>query len=128
MKRKRGTHARQSSSNDLVAPELEIPIIDELDVPEESPIVKGSEVYQAIKLGLSANESTGHMQEAEATGEETLGGHAPTPDQDIVEKLGEAAGIEFQDNQPLETHEEVWAKRDRRRWELDRRSADDASS
>ena len=53
-----------------------------------------------------------------------MGGHAPTPDQDIVDEIGRAAGIELQDNQELQTHEEILAKRDRHRWELDRRSAD----
>ena len=66
-------------------------------------------------------------QEAESTGEETPGGHAPTPDQDEVDEIGRAYGMEFQDNQELRTHDEVLAKRDRHRWEIDKRSTDEST-
>ena len=32
-------------------------------------------------------------QTADQTGEETVGGSTPTPDQDVVEELGQAAGF-----------------------------------
>lgn len=57
-------------------------------------------------------------------GEETVGGSAPTPDQDIVDELGEAAGITYEDNEPLHTMEKV-DERDRHRWELDPASSED---
>jgi uncharacterized protein DUF6335 len=57
-------------------------------------------------------------------GEETVGGSTPTPDQDIVDELGEAAGITYEDNEPLHTTEKV-EERDRRRWELDPASSED---
>jgi hypothetical protein len=57
-------------------------------------------------------------------GEETVGGSAPTPDQDIVEELGEAVGLTYEDNEPLHTTEKV-EERDRRRWELDPASSED---
>lgn len=57
-------------------------------------------------------------------GDETVGGSAPTPDQDIVEELGEAVGLTYEDNEPLHTAEKV-EERDRRRWELDPASSED---
>lgn len=57
-------------------------------------------------------------------GEETPGGSAPTPDQDIVEELGEAVGLTYEDNEPLDTAEKI-AERDRHRWELDPASSED---
>ena len=57
-------------------------------------------------------------------GEETVGGSAPTPDQDIVDELGEAVGVTYEDNEPLRTAEKV-EERDRKRWELDPASSDD---
>ncbi len=57
-------------------------------------------------------------------GEETVGGSAPTPDQDIVDELGEAVGLTYEDNEPLHTTEKV-EERDRRRWELDPASSED---
>src|SRR6185295_18312872 len=57
-------------------------------------------------------------------GDETVGGSSPTPDQDIVDELGEAVGITYEDNEPLRTAEKV-EDRDRKRWELDPASSDD---
>jgi len=57
-------------------------------------------------------------------GEETVGGSAPTPDQDVVEELGKAVGITYEDNEPLKGAEKV-EKRDRRRWDLDPASSED---
>jgi hypothetical protein len=59
-------------------------------------------------------------------GDETVGGSAPTPDQDIVDELGEAVGLIYEDNEPLHTAEKV-EERDRRRWELDPASSEDYS-
>ena len=57
-------------------------------------------------------------------GEETVGGSTPTPDQDVVDELGEAVGLTYQDNEELHTTEKL-EKRDRKRWDLDPASADD---
>ena len=57
-------------------------------------------------------------------GDETVGGSAPTPDQDIVEELGVAVGLTYEDNEPLHTTEKV-EERDRHRWELDPASSED---
>src|SRR6266550_6030914 len=46
-------------------------------------------------------------------GDETVGGSAPTPDQDIVDELGEAVGLIYEDNEPLHTAEKL-DERDRR--------------
>ena len=57
-------------------------------------------------------------------GDETVGGSSPTPDQDVVEELGEAVGLTYEDNEPLHTTEKV-QERDRKRWELDPASSED---
>jgi hypothetical protein len=56
-------------------------------------------------------------------GEETVGGSSPTPDQDVVDQLGEAVGLTYEDNEPLDTEKKI-AKRDDRRWELDPASSE----
>jgi hypothetical protein len=56
-------------------------------------------------------------------GEETVGGTVPTPDQDIVEDLGRAVGITYEDDEPLHTTEKL-EERDRHRWELDPASSE----
>lgn len=57
-------------------------------------------------------------------GEETVGGSNPTPDQDIVDDLGEAIGVTYQDNEPLKFGDKL-EERDQSRWELDPASSDD---
>lgn len=52
------------------------------------------------------------------TGEEFVGGSTPTPDQDIVDLLGAAVGIVYEDDEPLRTGE-LLEERDRHRAELD---------
>lgn len=56
-------------------------------------------------------------------GDETVGGTAPTPDQDIVDELGEAVGLTYDDNEMLDVQEKI-TRRDEDRWELDPASAE----
>jgi hypothetical protein len=56
-------------------------------------------------------------------GEESVGGGNPTPDQDVVEELGKAVGLIYEDGEPLHTTEKVEA-RDEHRWELDPASSE----
>jgi hypothetical protein len=72
---------------------------------------------------LSAGDIDADWQRADI-GDETVGGSAPTPGQDIVENLGEAVGITYEDNEPLQPDEKV-RERDRHRWELDPASSED---
>jgi hypothetical protein len=62
--------------------------------------------------------------EHDDAGDETVGGSSPTPGQDVVEELGEAVGVTYEDNEPLHTTDKV-AERDRNRWELDPASSED---
>ncbi len=59
-------------------------------------------------------------------GEETAGGMAPTPDQDDVEEIGEAYGIEYENDEPLRTGDKL-AQRDDNRWELNPESAEESA-
>jgi hypothetical protein len=61
----------------------------------------------------------------EATvGDEAVGGTVPTPDQDIVDDLGAAVGLEMNDKANLRTVD-IFEQRDDRRWELDPMSSED---
>ena len=57
-------------------------------------------------------------------GDESVGGSTPTPDQDVVDELGRAAGVTYAADEPLRP-EEKEAERDDERWELDPASAED---
>jgi hypothetical protein len=72
---------------------------------------------------LSGGDVDAALDQADV-GTETVGGSNPTPDQDIVEDIGRAAGVTYQDNEPLKFGEKV-AERDAQRWELDPASSED---
>ena len=59
-----------------------------------------------------------------AVGDETVGGSSPTPDQDIVDEIGEALGVTYQEGEPLHTSEKI-EQRDAERWELNPASSED---
>jgi hypothetical protein len=54
----------------------------------------------------------------EYVGEETPGGTAPTPDQNVVDEIGRAYGLQEEDAGELHSASEILARRDRRRAEL----------
>ncbi|WP_373534866.1 DUF6335 family protein [Microcoleus sp.] len=84
----------------------------------------GSE-YGSSSSQLSGDDGEVAAAEQErATGEELVGGSAPTPDQDMVDELGAAAGIEMADGAILHTTD-MLEHRDEDRWELDPSSAED---
>jgi hypothetical protein len=61
---------------------------------------------------------------AYATGDEAPGGDNPTPDQDRVDDIGKALGVQYEDNEELKAVDKI-ADRDRHRWELDPASSED---
>jgi len=63
-------------------------------------------------------------EDAYAIGDEAPGGDNPTPDQDRVDDIGRALGIEYADNEELKASDKI-AERDKHRWELDPASAED---
>jgi hypothetical protein len=54
----------------------------------------------------------------EYVGEDIPGGSTPTPDQNEVDEIGRAYGLQDEDNGSLRTSSEVLARRDRKRSEL----------
>lgn len=80
-------------------------------VNEASPVVSGGDI-------------DADWQSANTVGDEAPGGDNPTPDQDIVDDIGRAVGLEYQDNEELGAEEKL-TERDRRRWELDPASSED---
>lgn len=61
---------------------------------------------------------------AYATGDEAPGGDNPTPGQDIVDEIGKALGVQYEDNEELKGEKKI-SDRDKKRWELDPASAED---
>lgn len=84
------------------------------------------EDHHAESPKLSGGDLDAAWQFAAGAGEEAVGGSTPTPDQDMVDELGEAVGITYDDDEPI-SGEEKFLQRDRDRWELDPKSAEDAT-
>jgi len=59
-----------------------------------------------------------------SVGEETVGGSTPTPDQDIVDEIGRAVGVNYEDSEPLDPEAKI-EQRDENRWELHPASSED---
>jgi hypothetical protein len=90
---------------------------------EEDPLLRKLTLDTAHTPEVSAGDLDA-VWDVGDSGEESVGGSMPTPDQDNIDELGTAAGVEFQDNEPLRIDEKL-GKRDERRWELDPASAED---
>ena len=73
---------------------------------------------------LTGGDVDADWESAYSVGDEAPGGDNPTPDQDIVDDIGRAVGVEYEDNEELKGADKV-AKRDKHRWELDPASSED---
>lgn len=74
---------------------------------------------------LSGGDLDADWQRAESSGEETVGGSVATPDQDVVDEIGRALGVEQDSEDEFHTAAEILAARDRHYWHLERKAADD---
>ena len=72
---------------------------------------------------LTSGDVDADWESAESVGDEAPGGDNPTPDQDVVDDIGRALGVEYEDDEELQGGAEI-GERDRRRWELDPASKD----
>lgn len=61
--------------------------------------------------------------QAHLYGEEAVGGSAATPDQDVVDEIGRALGVEQGLDAEVRSFDEVMRWRDRRRWALEEDAA-----
>ncbi len=73
---------------------------------------------------LTGGDVDADWEAAESVGDEAPGGDNPTPDQDVVDEIGKALGVEYDDDEELRGGDEI-GERDRKRWELDPASSDD---
>jgi hypothetical protein len=80
--------------------------------------------HRGMASGITAGDVDVDVENAYFTGDETPGGDNPTPDQEVVDDIGKALGVEYQDAEELKGSTKV-EERDRHRWELDPASAED---
>ena len=80
--------------------------------------------HRGMTPDITAGDVDVDIDDAYFAGEEAPGGDNPTPDQDIVDDIGKALGVQYEDNEPLKASEKV-RERDKHRWELDPASSED---
>jgi len=73
---------------------------------------------------LTGGDVDASWEDAYSTGDEAPGGDNPTPDQDRVDDIGKALGVQYEDSEELKAADKI-SERDRHRWELDPASAED---
>ena len=73
---------------------------------------------------MSGGDPDVDVEDAYFTGEEAPGGDNPTPDQEVVEDIGKALGVTYNDNEELQGADKL-VERDKHRWELDPASSED---
>jgi len=73
---------------------------------------------------ITAGDVDADWESAYSVGDEAPGGDNPTPDQDVVDEIGKALGVQYEDNEELKGEKKI-SDRDKNRWELDPASAED---
>jgi len=103
-------------------------------VPRPSPVLDTGGETVALLNEILAHPETGpalsggdvdaDWERAAASGEEAVGGSVATPDQDVVDEIGHALGVEQAPAAPVVTSDEILRARDRHYWHLERRAAE----
>jgi len=99
----------------------------DLAVGGRDELLEELDEHHSLSPEISGGDLDASWQTANVAGEETVGGSAPTPDQDIVDELGAAAGLVYKDDEPLNSDAKI-LDRDRNRWELNPASAEDENN
>ena len=77
-----------------------------------------------VSPAITAGDVDADWEAAYTVGDEAPGGENTTPDQDVVDEIGQALGMEYADDEELGGEEKI-AHRDEDRWELDPESSED---
>jgi uncharacterized protein DUF6335 len=64
------------------------------------------------------------VEDAYFTGDGAPGGDNTSPDVDVVDDIGKALGVQYDDNEELKSSDKI-VERDRHRWEMDPASSED---
>jgi hypothetical protein len=80
--------------------------------------------HASMTPDINAGDVDVNVEDAYFSGDESPGGDNPTPDQEVVDEIGKALGVEYQDSEELRGSDKV-AERDKHRWELDPASSED---
>jgi hypothetical protein len=87
-------------------------------------LLQAKKAHTETSPAMTGGDVDADWEDAYAVGDEAPGGDNPTPDQDVVDEIGAALGVTYQDDEELKAADKI-IERDRHRWELDPASAED---
>ena len=85
----------------------------------EREVEEGTRRYSSTSPALSGGDLDADWQRADHVGEEAVGGSVATPDQSVVDELGDALGVPRDPDEEVRTSQEILEARDRNRWDLE---------
>jgi hypothetical protein len=80
--------------------------------------------HASMTPAITAGDVDVDVENAYFSGDEAPGGDNPTPDQDVVDDIGKALGVQYDDNEELKGSDKI-LERDKHRWEMDPASSED---
>jgi Family of unknown function (DUF6335) len=87
-------------------------------------IAESLQDHRGMSPAITGGDVDVDVEDAYFTGDEAPGGDNPTPDQDVVDDIGKALGVHYEDNEELKASDKI-VERDRHRWEMDPASSED---
>jgi Family of unknown function (DUF6335) len=123
---------RQDDETDDAAERAEPTLPSSLDMERRPSAARSGRAEMAERLEnhnghtpeVAGGDIDADWQSAGMVGDEAPGGDNPTPGQQLVDDIGRALGLEYQDGEELKGAVKI-AERDRHRWELDPASSED---
>jgi hypothetical protein len=79
---------------------------------------------RGMTTAITAGDADADVEKAYFTGDEAPGGDNPGPDEDVVDDIGKALGVQYEDNEELKASDKI-TERDKHRWEMDPASSED---
>ena len=98
------------------------PTLDDREEPVK--LMRDMITHTETNTHLTNGDLDADWQTAYSSGEESVGGSVATPDQDVVDEIGRALGVEQEIDAPVRASDEILRARDRLRWHLERDAAD----
>ena len=87
-------------------------------------LIDSAQKHRGMPTSITGGDVDVDVEDAYFTGDGAPGGDNPGPDQEVVEEIGKALGVEYEDSEELKSSDKI-GERDRHRWELDPASSDD---
>lgn len=123
---KRGAGRRPATSTrPKRKPTTRRPAIDRApEAGEFVPLLEERTEHTETTPALTGGDIDADWERAGSSGEEAVGGTVATPDQDMVDELGRALGVEQPADAEVRTSDEILRERDRHYWHLERKAAE----